>query len=148
MPLSPKIKEKSSFSTILLESFNVWIQELWCQSQKVLWRCFNSCWTDWLKEKCKTSQQADTELTQYRKFISETKTYCHNKFASYSIALERLDKFLNELLNNQKKLWRIVGPTLGSLLYCLMDKSYSRQRIFCQQGSSCSKPSRNEFEST
>ena len=35
-----------------------------------------------IEEKWKTSQQADAELSQYRKFISEAKKYHHNKFAS------------------------------------------------------------------
>ena len=38
-----------------------------------------------IEERWKTSQQADAELTQYRKFISEAKKYHHNKFASYSL---------------------------------------------------------------
>ena len=33
-------------------------------------------------EKWKTSQQADAELNQYRKVITEAKEYHHNKFAS------------------------------------------------------------------
>ena len=56
-----------------------------------------------IEGKWKTSQQADTELTQYWKFISETKKYYHNKFATYSFAQERLDNFLSELLGNQKE---------------------------------------------
>ena len=61
-----------------------------------------------IKQKWKTSQQTDAELTQYRKFISEAKKYHHNKFASYSFAQERLDPFLSELFENQKvyaELW-------------------------------------------
>ena len=34
-----------------------------------------------IEEKWKTSQQADAELTQYRKIISEAKKDHHNKFA-------------------------------------------------------------------
>ena len=61
-----------------------------------------------IEEKLKTSQQADAELTQYRKFISEAKKYHHNKCVSYSFAQGRLHKFLSELLDNQqdyKELW-------------------------------------------
>ena len=39
-----------------------------------------------IEEKWKTSQHADAELTQYKKFFSEVKKYDHNKFASYSFA--------------------------------------------------------------
>ena len=39
-----------------------------------------------IEEKWKTSQQADAELSQYRKFISEAKKYHHNKIASYSFS--------------------------------------------------------------
>ena len=41
-----------------------------------------------IEEKWKTSQQADAELTQYRKFISEAKKYHPNKYDSYSFAQE------------------------------------------------------------
>ena len=56
-----------------------------------------------IEEKWKSSQQADTECTQYRKFISEAKKYHHNKFASYCFGQERLAKFLSELFDNQKE---------------------------------------------
>ena len=56
-----------------------------------------------IEKKWKTSQQVDAKLAQYRKFISEAKKYHHNKFASYSFAQERVDKFLSELLDNQKE---------------------------------------------
>ena len=99
-----------------------------------------------IEEKCKTSEQADAELTQNRKFISEAKKYHQHKFASNSFAQERLYKFLSELLDNQKE-YEELWVTFRILL-TLSHGQAAVERIFCQQGSSCSKPSRNEFEST
>ena len=63
----------------------------------------------WIEEEWKTSQQADAELTQNRNFMSEAKRYHHNRYASYSFAQERLDKFLSELLYNQNEKWKVMG---------------------------------------
>ena len=68
-----------------------------------------------IEEKWKTNQQADAELSQYRKFISGAKKYHHNKFASYRFAQERLDKLLSKLLDNQKE-YEELWVTLGILL--------------------------------
>ena len=68
-----------------------------------------------IEEKWKTRQQADAELTQYRKFISEAKKYHQNKFASHSFAQERLDMFLSELLDNEKE-YEELWVTLRILL--------------------------------
>ena len=90
--LSPKFKKKTIlFRTILLGSFQICIQEFWCQSAA---KMFQQMLNRLIEEKLMTSPQAEAELTQYRHFISEAKKYHHNKFASYSFAQERLDKFL------------------------------------------------------
>ena len=68
-----------------------------------------------IEEKWKIVHQADAECTHYRKFISETSKYHHNKFSSYSFAQERVDKFLSELLDNQKE-YEELWATLGILL--------------------------------
>ena len=64
-----------------------------------------------VQERWKTNQQADSELAQFRKLISEVKRYHYERFATYSFTQERLDKFFSKLLENKEQyeqLWTIM----------------------------------------
>ena len=47
-----------------------------------------------VEEKWKTNQQADSELTQFRKLISEAKKYHYERFATYSFTQKKSGQIL------------------------------------------------------
>ena len=63
-------------------------------------KMFQQFYKTLVEEKWKTNQQADSELAQFRKLISEAKKYHYERFAIYSFTQERLDKFFSKLLEN------------------------------------------------
>ena len=68
-----------------------------------------------VEEKWKTNQQADSELFQFRKLISEAKKYHYERFVTYSFTQERLDKFFSKLLENKEEyeqLWTTIKMLL------------------------------------
>ena len=68
-----------------------------------------------VEEELKTNQQADSELDQFRKLISEAKKYHYERFATYCFTQERLDKFFSKLLENKEEyeqLWMTMKMLL------------------------------------
>ena len=73
------------------------------KTRKVLLRCFSKFQKQLVEEKWKTNQQADSELAQFKKLMSEAKKYHYERFATYSFTQKRLDKFFSKLLENKEE---------------------------------------------
>ena len=96
-----KIKKKSSSVQFFIKLANLDPRIMVSKPESAL-KMFQQVLNRLIEEKWMTNQQADAELTQYRKLIYDAKQYHLNKFTSYSFAQERLDKFLSELVDKQK----------------------------------------------
>ena len=94
-------------------------------SQEVLQRLIETRW--------KTSEEADTVLTEYRKLVSDAKRYHLDKFSSFKITTDRLYSFLFEVLQNQNESQQLYYNATNPNI--VPWASNSRKRIFSEQGS-------------
>ena len=97
------------------------IQELWCQSQKNLWRCFSRCWTDWLKRSGRLVKKQmlnflSTESSSLKPRSITTTNLLHTVFPRK----DWTNLWVSCLTT--KSSMRNCGSHLGSFLHCLMDK--------------------------
>ena len=98
---------------------------------------FREVLTKLVDKKWRTAEQADQVWMQYKKLVSEVKQYHKDKFAGFSFGMDRLDTFFFEELNQQKtyeSLWCTI-----QLLLTVSWSSCSRERVFSEQRSSCTK---------
>ena len=98
-----------------------------------------------IETRWKTSEEADTVLAEYKKLASDAMRYHLHKFSSFKITTDRLDSFLLEVLQNQKKSAIVDYNATNSNI--VPWASNIRKRIFSEQGSFGTLPSGNQFGS-
>ena len=120
-----KIK-KVLFSTILLGSLQIWIQELWCHSQKMLWRCFNMCWMDLLKRSVRLVNEQMLNLLSTGSSSLKPRSITTTNLLHTVLPRKDWKGFWVSCLTTKRSM-RNCGSHLGSFLHCLMDKLQQRE---------------------